>query len=235
MKKDIIKKLGKLLLVINTTLFVISFSIACVILFRPFYYYQIDYLNIEESSGYSKEVIKEAYDDVLDYLTFKGEFKTGELKYTSEGMSHFKDCKILFLIDFIVLGITSVVTIIKMKKFNNIRLLNFSTYFWSGISIIFIFLSIIIPALIVGFNKAFEIFHNIFFLGKDNWILDPDADEIINILPKEYFLNCVILVISIMFIISISFIVKGIYDNIKMKKGGDLTCQKKKKQKDLIL
>ena len=113
MKKNVLKNLAKILLVINTSFFIVSLSISFVILFRPFYYYQIKTLNIEETTGYSYEDIKEAYDDVINYTTLNKEFKTGILNYTQSGMNHFRDCKILFMINFLVLALSTVIIIIK--------------------------------------------------------------------------------------------------------------------------
>jgi integral membrane protein (TIGR01906 family) len=215
--KKIINKIIAILLIINTSLFIISFSISIPILFRPFYYIQIDLLDIKEETGYSYEEIKEAYDDVIDYCLLNKEFKTGKLKYSNEGKSHFRDCKILFIINFVILIISGIIYILKKKLFNNIKLFNCNIEFCSSVLIIFIFLSLLISSFVIGFNDMFTIFHNIFFLGKDNWILDPDTDEIIDILPKHFFMNCAILVISIIFIITISFIIIEII-NKKRKK-----------------
>ena len=63
-------------------LFAVSASIAAPILCRPFYYAQIDALSIPESTGWSKEVIREAFDDMMDY-ELKGEpFKIHAADYT---------------------------------------------------------------------------------------------------------------------------------------------------------
>ena len=105
-------------------IFMISFAIAFVILFRPYYYMNIDILELEEETGYSYEVIKEAYDDVMDFLVFGDEFKTGELKYSEEGKSHFEDCKKLFTFDFICLFISTafLVIIFVLQKLKKIKL-----------------------------------------------------------------------------------------------------------------
>ena len=201
-------KIGKILLVINTSLFIISLSIGFTILFRPFYYMHINYLNMEEDTGLTYEEIKEAYDDMMDYMTKNKEFSTGKLKYSSDGYNHFRDCKILFMIDFIVLIISSIVIVLRRKFLNNISIKNHSIPFISSISILITFGLVLIASLILGFNKCFNIFHNIFFLGKSNWILDPDVDEIIDILPKKYFMDCAILVLFIIGIISLIIIIK---------------------------
>ena len=199
------------------SLFIISFSITFVLLFRPFYYYHINYLNIEETSGYDYDTIKESYDDVIDYLVLDKPFKTGTLNYSEDGYDHFKDCKVLFRINFIILGITSIILLLKKMYFNNIKLFKYNIGFWSGCLNIFIFLTLFIISNIVGFDKCFEIFHNIFFLGKDNWLLSSKTDEIIKILPQKFFMNSTIFVILIIGIISITIIVKELYQHKRIK------------------
>ena len=73
------------------------------------------------------------------------------------------------------------------------------------------FTIILIASFIVDFDKVFDIFHNIFFLGKENWLLNPKTDEIIRILPQKYFMDCAILVILLIFIITITLIIREIY------------------------
>ena len=42
------------------------------------------------------------------------------------------------------------------------------------------------------FDRAFTVFHGIFFPGKDNWLFDPATDPVIVLLPEEFFRNCAI-------------------------------------------
>ena len=54
------------------TFFLISFSVMVVLNFRPLYYFDIGYLNISQTSGYSEEEIRENYDALIDYNNFWG-------------------------------------------------------------------------------------------------------------------------------------------------------------------
>lgn len=212
------KKLLTILFIIIIILFIISFSISFTILFRPFYYYEITHLKIEENTNYSYDEIKEAYDDVLDYCLLNKEFKTGKLKYSEEGKKHFKDCKKLFMINFIILGLSTVIILITRKKYKDIKLLGFRPSFYSSIIIIIILIVLTIIALTVGFEELFAKFHNVFFYNKDNWLFDPTKDEIIKILPIEYFRDCGILIISMISIISIMNIIKEVLLKKKIHK-----------------
>jgi integral membrane protein (TIGR01906 family) len=48
----------------------------------------------------------------------------------------------------------------------------------------------------LDFERAFVIFHQLFFSGKDNWIFDYRTDPIITMLPEEFFRNCAILILA---------------------------------------
>lgn len=48
----------------------------------------------------------------------------------------------------------------------------------------------------LDFDRAFTVFHSIFFPGKDNWLFDPATDPVILILPEEFFRSCAILILA---------------------------------------
>ena len=50
----------------------------------------------------------------------------------------------------------------------------------------------------LDFDRAFVVFHALFFPGKDNWLFDPQVDQIINILPQEFFRSCAILILALL-------------------------------------
>ncbi|MBQ8292978.1 MAG: TIGR01906 family membrane protein [Bacilli bacterium] len=219
MKKDFINKLISILLGFSVLLLIITFSIGLPIYIRPFYYLHINALDLPNKTGYSYETIKEAYDTVLDFLTLNKDFSTGKLLYSTSGKNHFVDCKFLFDLNFYVLLISSiiVISIILLKHFKKIeikKLFGFSPVFYASI-----FINIIIIAIVTiastDFDKAFTVFHNIFFHGKDNWIFNSKTDQIINILPQDFFMNCAILIASSIIIITFSNIIVEI---IKRKK-----------------
>ena len=54
-------KPASVLLSVVLALLVLSFSISVPILFRPFYYVQIDALHLPEQTGWSAEVIRELF------------------------------------------------------------------------------------------------------------------------------------------------------------------------------
>lgn len=179
--------------------FILTFSIGLPIYCRPFYYLQIDALKLEEYSGFTKAEIRDAYDEVLDYLTLPGkEFGTGVMAHSEEGAAHFADCKVLFDLNAAVLLASSLCLLAllllrKAGKTGPYRLGRRSSAFYAGVSAVV--LPVVIGALAaLDFDRAFVIFHSIFFPGKDNWIFDWRTDEIILVLPQEFFMYCAMLI-----------------------------------------
>ena len=177
---------------------VLSFSIAVPILFRPFYYFQIDALDLPETTGWSKEVIQDAYDQVLDYCVLGKPFGTGQLAWSQSGYSHFADVRQLFLLDFWVLGVSAAlcaallaVRLWMRKPFAT--LLSRGPGFWAGTCAGGLVL-VIAGLAALDFDRAFVVFHALFFPGKDNWIFDARTDQIILVMPEVFFRNCAILI-----------------------------------------
>lgn len=86
-------KLPAIVMSIAVALAILTGSIAVPIIIRPFYYAQIDPLELERSSGLSREEIIEAYDEVLDYcIGASDEFSAGVLPFSESGSAHFADC-----------------------------------------------------------------------------------------------------------------------------------------------
>ncbi|MDE6591127.1 MAG: DUF1461 domain-containing protein, partial [Oscillospiraceae bacterium] len=69
--------------------------------------------------------------------------------------------------------------------------------FWAGTGLGDVFL-LIGGLAALDFDRAFVIFHALFFPGKTNWLFDPRTDQIINILPQEFFRNCAILILALL-------------------------------------
>ncbi len=217
------KKLNVFLTVIFAVavfLLIITASIALPIYLRFFYYLQIEPLGLQQSTGHDYQTIKAAYDEVLNFLTLPNvPFGTGVFKYTESGMAHFYDCKVLFDLNAIVLILSTAITITllilsKKKVITLCRPFKMSAAFISAVSI-FAFFGLLIILVSLDFDAAFTTFHHIFFPGKDNWLFDPRYDQILRILPQEFFMSCAILIASSIILISVSII---IFQLIKRKK-----------------
>lgn len=191
------KRLLSVLCAVSVFLFLLTASIGLPIYIRPFYYAHIAACDLEAVSGYSEIEIRQAYDQVLDYLTLPGrEFGTGVLPHSEEGRAHFEDCKVLFDLNAIVLigsGLMLTLLFGMRKKWGPYRLGRRSAPFWAAV------LALAAPIMIgflaaLDFDRAFTIFHTIFFPGKTNWVFDWYADPIIRVLPQDFFRNCALLI-----------------------------------------
>ena len=176
---------------------ILTASISLPIYIRPFYYAHIEPYRLEEISGHSADEIREAYDAVLDYLTLPGrEFSTGVFAYSEAGKDHFADCKVLFDLNRDVLLLSGAVLALLLlfrKKFGPYRLGSRSAACFAALC------ALTAPLVLGGlaaldFDRAFVIFHSLFFPGKDNWIFDGRYDEIIRVLPQDFFMHCAMLI-----------------------------------------
>lgn len=190
--------------IVVLVIFILTFSIGLPIYCRFFYYIQIKTLNLpEEAASYGIKAdyndIKTAYDGILNFCTLPNQpFKSGIFKMSESGISHFADCKVLFdlnLAGMIVSGAIALTLILldRFKVIELVRIKGHRAYLLSAV--VALALPIVIGALAaIDFDKAFEIFHGIFFPGKTNWTFDPYYDQIITVMPEEFFMNCAIII-----------------------------------------
>lgn len=199
-------RIGAVILMISAAVFIVTSAVAVPILARPFYHAHIQPLDLTERSGMTESQIKETYDDVLDYCTGKtDEFSAGSLPWSEDGRAHFEDVRKLFILDLVLALISAVITavvviycLVKRKKPYFFR--GHSPGFWSSV-VIGITMAVVAIVSAVNFDKAFEVFHRIFFPGKDNWILDAYTDPVILLMPQEFFAGCAILIVAIIIVL----------------------------------
>ncbi|HBH3693621.1 TPA: TIGR01906 family membrane protein [Clostridioides difficile] len=176
---------------------VINFTVG----FKQLYYFDIDYLNISELSGLSKDDIKLNYDYLIDYNLNKNvsEFKLPTLKSSPQGKIHFEEVRNIFQnINKLakLLLVVSLVGIILSVKNKNIKILK-----TTSITLIIMPLLLIVPILL-NFEKSFIIFHKLLFRN-DYWIFNPDLDPVINILPEEFFFHSGMMILILILLVSI--------------------------------
>lgn len=186
-----------------TALFLLTGAVAVPILWRGFYYLQIGSLKLSYRSGFSKDVIQGAFDQVMDYLVKGAEFGTGELKWSQDGMAHFADCRVLFRLDFLILTISAAVLLVLMVlcltgRVKLYRFLDRGPCFWGLMGLTAVFAVLLIWALI-DFQGLFTAFHTVFFPGKTNWVFDWRTDQIILILPEDFWARAAALVGAVAF------------------------------------
>lgn len=195
------KKFLSILTIPLTALAVLTGAIALPLLVRPFYWAQIQALDIPAHSGLTVEQLKDAFGDVMDYcLGLRPDFAAGVLPFSQEGASHFADVRVLFLLDIRLLAVSLAALLILylLRRRKGMTLCRFRGHrpgFWAACGLGGLF--VIVGGLAaLDFDRAFTVFHTIFFPGKDNWLFDPVTDPVILILPEEFFRNCAILILT---------------------------------------
>ena len=168
-------KLLSIVLSVLTALVVLTGSIAVPLLCRPFYYAHIGPMGLEEY-GLSREQIETAYNHVRG----------------------------LFLLDLRVFMAAAVLlaaalALCKAGKVCPHRFLDRGPGFWAAAGLGVSFLAVGGLAAL-DFDRAFVIFHSLFFPGKDNWIFDWIMDPIILFLPQDFFRSCAILILALLLV-----------------------------------
>lgn len=192
-------KLWAILQAILIGLVILSGAIAVPILFRPFFYWHIAPFHLPDITGLTSEEIKTAYAEMMNFcIGLTDTFSAGALSFSQEGASHFADVRKLFILDLqilVIAGLLLIGTAIALRK-KDLRLTGHTPGFWSAVGLGVTF-SVVGGLAALDFDRAFTVFHQLFFPGKDNWLFDGRTDPIIYMLPAEFFRNCAILILAI--------------------------------------
>lgn len=196
-----------LILTITLMLGVLSASVAVPLVCRPFYYAHVKLMHMEEKTPWTEAEIREAYDEMMDFCMKGEEFGTGVLKWSEDGKAHFADCAVLFRLDLAVAmasaAVLCILAVLFLLGFRPKKLFRRGPFFWAGLLEILTFLSLAGYAA-TDFDRFFVQFHHVFFPGKENWIFYYDVDEIINVLPETFFMDCGILVVAVLFLLCLA-------------------------------
>lgn len=208
------QKLWSYVAIPATALAVLTGSVAWVVLLRPFYYVQIGPLGVCQASGLTAAQARAAYNDVMDYcLGLRSDFAAGVLPFSAEGASHFADVRALFILDLAVLALSvAILAALKAsclrRKTSLPRLAERTPGFWAACGLGGVILVVAARAA-TDFDRAFTVFHGIFFPGKENWLFDPATDPVILLLPEEFFRNCAIAIAASLLLLCLVLILTG--------------------------
>ena len=212
------------LLTVLTGLLLLSGSIAVPLLCRPFYYAHIGPLGLAEYTGLTGEQIRQAYNQVMDFcLGLRPDFSAGVLRWSASGASHFADVRTLFLLDLWILGLSLVALAVAFWYCRRRRVRPYcfrgrGPGFWAAGTLGVGFLAVGGLAAL-DFDRAFVVFHALFFPGKDNWMFDWQADPVILLLPEAFFRNCAILILLLLLAWCAVLIVADLWANQKRRRG----------------
>ncbi|MFA9465252.1 MAG: TIGR01906 family membrane protein [Velocimicrobium sp.] len=184
------------------TILFISAGLCVVLFFRPLYYIEMVRLNIEETSGYSSDEIKENYNALIDYCSpFYGkELNFPSFPSSKEGILHFKEVKQIFYV-ILIGGFFSLLLLIPIliekKRAEEFHYLHSSAL---ATAVLPLFILLVCS---FDFEKTFTLFHSIAFRN-DYWIFSEKTDPIIKILPQQFFLDCAIFLVCFVLLGSIA-------------------------------
>lgn len=175
-------------------IFFISLGLIVAINFRPLYYANIKWLNLEARTGLSANIIRLNYDALIDYNSpfYFGELSFPTLPTSASGLFHFVEVKQIFMF-FHIAGLVSMVSLIGLIIYKK-RKDDYQYLLTSSITTVVIPLILSILCMI-NFNTVFLLFHKLVFRN-DDWLFDPLTDPIINLLPEAFFMQCAFIIIG---------------------------------------
>lgn len=140
-----------------------------------------------EVTGRSLEQLDSITEDIFGYLKDEKDETVMKPYFNEREILHMIDVKNLFQYGFMLKNIFILISVLALgmlllgKKYRSLgKALFFGPLLWVGSMFIFLLLAM------SNFNKYFTYFHEIFF-DNDLWILNPETDLLIQMLPQDFF------------------------------------------------
>lgn len=204
----------------------ICLAVSLTVWFRPLYYFDINYLDIPQSSGVSAELCRLNYDALLDYNILGGsdtlQFPT--MPMSERGRIHFAEVKMIFAVmqgialaglallalclfwDAARAGRTREAVAAPAAEAARHR------YRWMlwAVWITEVIVGLTLLAVKIDWETTFTLMHKILF-DNNYWLFDPQTDPIIKILPDAFFMHCGLLIIclTILFCVGLKLLYYG--------------------------
>lgn len=187
----------------------LTLAITLTINARWLYQWDIQHLELLNYTSLSEKELLLNFDQLMRYLNtpWITELNLPDFPVSASGALHFYEVKRLFLLNYGVLLVSVLPSILYLRHLiRNKRLWTLIQPFKIAVSVPLI----IAVVMAMGFDRFFVAFHGIFF-NNDAWIFNPATDPIINVLPEEFFLHCFILFFVLLEIFFFLQIVLGKY------------------------
>ena len=182
---------------------------------KNFYLKSYKKYNVEEISGKNLEELDSITEDLFIYLKDDADEKILKSNFNTNEIAHMEDVKLLFKYGYIlkymslILSIISILLAIKNKDLGIAKRFFYCLFIWWGLIVLMLFL------VSIDFNKYFTYFHLIFF-NNDLWLLDPNIDLLIQMLPEEFFID-IFRRIMLLFFMALAIIQISTYIIMKRK------------------
>lgn len=160
------------------------------------------------SHSLSAEQMQANYNAVIDYSLYPwvDELVIPHLPMSAAGAQHFAEAKDIFQI-FVQGGLMALVIALVVGSWLLRR--HRSAGFLTGGALIALATPVVLAIpLLVDFDRAFVVFHQIAF-DNDLWIFDPATDPIINYLPQALFMRNALAILALMITLAVAAIVIG--------------------------
>ncbi len=196
---------------------------------RTFYYKEYDKLGVAEDIGISAQDLREATDVLLSYTEGKRDDMLiyAEIKgerapvFNQRETDHMVDVRELFInakkVGFICLIAGAAVLIALFFAAKDKRAV-FSGYLLGN----WIFLgavAVIVIYAALDFNSFWTNFHHVFFTKNDFWILDPRTDNLILMVPEQFFSDLVFRIVAVFLAVAAALAVfSGVMSSVFKKR-----------------
>lgn len=181
--------------------------------------YRIDIraLNIPDYSGYDSETVLRNYRAAVAYLNpfaTVGVFALPDLGVSEYGAIHFADVRRLTNILFAAAAV-SLPLVAAGFLFLHGNALRHRAYIACGATVLAL-PTLLCGAFAIDADGAFVLFHRIFFTN-DYWLFSWDIDQVIRILPMEFFIHCALVIAFFLAVGGVSTLVIGIRWAVKRR------------------
>ena len=174
---------------------VVSASVTFTLFDRAAFARMQEQIDLPQRTGFSEEDILANYNALIEYnsIFFTGELNFPSLPMSDSGRIHFEEVKVIFSAFQIALIVSTVLAILLCTFLLKKKRVKFLVL--GGILSLAIPAAVVCIMALVGWDKFFVLFHQLFF-NNEFWVFDYTTDPVILILPDEWFLNCLIRIVS---------------------------------------
>lgn len=206
------------ILIVFLPLFLLLKSVEINTFDKEFYIDSYEKYGVLKVTGKTIQELEDITDDLLSYLKGKADEKILEKNFNSREILHMIDVKVLFDYGYMLKNISLILILLSIgllcyfKDYVSLgKTLFYGPFIWWGAILILFLLSL------SDFNRYFTYFHLIFF-DNDLWLLNPETDLLIQMLPLEFFIS-IFKKIVLLFLLLMAII--QIIGYVVMRKGKD--------------
>jgi len=196
-----------LLIIVAQSIFIPTFNV------MPYFSWHYEQREIPQSIGVEKDELMRVTQELLDYMrgrrdeiyTIYAHISGQERQFFSDiEIRHMIDVRVLYDVGFLIRNISFwlLLFLILAMAFFKVPILSTLARCSREVIVTFLILLILlIAAIAIDFDRAFVIFHLIFF-NNDYWILDPRVDLLINMVPQVFFIEISMMIGALLLLFS---------------------------------